>query len=122
MASGCGKWGKMSEIQLPYVSTLFLECDCGLLEHIAKFSYDPLDWVPEEKDPDRITSEMWLHVHLYSCRGFLRRLWRGLKFAFGYRCRYGEWDEIIMSTMDVIRLRQFLNQYLDDLYKEGQDG
>jgi hypothetical protein len=60
---------------------------------------------------------MYFDVHLSTWRGVFRRLWAAIKYVAGYRCRYGEWDEFILSTMDVIRLRSFLEQYLEDIDK-----
>lgn len=39
-----------------------------------------------------------LQVHLVNYRGFFNRLWIGLKYAFGYKSKYGDWDEMILDS------------------------
>jgi len=36
-------------------------------------------------------------------------LWYGLKYAFGYRSRYGAWDEMMFKPEDLLKLREHLD-------------
>lgn len=74
-----------------------LICACHSLEHMVMFWHDKEDGL------------VYVEVHLYTHEGFFKRLWRGLRFAFGYRCRYGEWDSVLLDEKSVITLREFLN-------------
>ena len=80
----------------------FIKCECGSLEHLVYFqSYNEVDW------PELIVS-----IHLANYNNFLRRLWVGLKYAFGYRCKYGDWDEILLWKDKIVELRDFLDEIL----------
>lgn len=61
-------------------------CLCSSEEHQLSFYYDKED------------KELIISIHLYSHKSILKRLIAGLKFAFGYRCKYGEWDSVILDS------------------------
>lgn len=71
-------------------------CSCASLEHQIMF------WHDKEYD--------YLHAcpHLVTYRGFFKRLWYGLRYAFGYKSRYGAWDELIFDKTDEEELLRFL--------------
>jgi hypothetical protein len=77
-------------------------CACHSLEHQIAFYYDS-----EEK-------LLYLYPHLVTHRGFFSRLCYGLKYAFGYKSRFGAWDEIIIDQAD----QQKLIEYIKDSKKE----
>ncbi len=79
---------------------LTIICDCHSLDHQVRFWWDDED------------NELYCEPHLYTHHGFFWKLWRGLKFAFGYRSRYGDWDEILFSTEDTKKLKEFLEEKL----------
>jgi hypothetical protein len=60
-------------------------CSCGSLEHQVSF------WLNWEDD------ELYLEIHLNNHDNFFKRLWTGLKYAFGYKSKYGHWDNIILD-------------------------
>jgi len=74
-----------------------LICECCSLDHQVSFA-------KFEDEPNTI----YVETHLTTHRGFLRRLWYGLKYAFGYKSRYGAWDEIILEEKSLADLRNFL--------------
>jgi hypothetical protein len=80
---------------------ILITCGCGVKEHMLKFSY----W-PDEEWP-----ELFFEFHLSTYRNVLRRLWVAIRYIFGYRCRYGEWDEFTMEPMDARDLAEFLIEY-----------
>lgn len=73
-------------------------CACHSLEHQVVFWYD------EEDD------ELHCEPHLSTNRGFFKRLWYGLKYAFGYKSRFGAWDSILFKEEDLTKLRTHLNK------------
>ena len=75
-------------------------CDCHSLEHQVAFWYDE-----EEKS-------LYIEPHLVTHRNFFKRLWVGLKYAFSYRSRFGEFDEVVLSPESQKKLRDILNKHL----------
>jgi len=77
-------------------------CACHSAEHNLQLAYydDADDW------------ELFVSVHLVS-RGLLSRLWTAIRYVFGYRCRYGEWEELLIGTRDAREVIEFLQAYLD---------
>lgn len=72
-------------------------CECNSLEHQIVFWYDEEDGF------------LWCEPHLVTRKGFLSRLWYGIKYAFGYKSCYGSWDSIIIKKEDMIKLKKCLN-------------
>jgi len=70
-----------------------LICDCSSREHQI---------IIEHNNEDNLT---YCHIHLVK-HGFWRRLKAGLKYIFGYKCRYGEWDEFILKPEHANQLRE----------------
>ena len=86
-----------------FEETEMMICECSSFEHQAKFYY----WKGENYDIFNVV------IHL-SGRGFFHRLWYGIKYIFGFKCRYGAWDEFLMSQKDRQLLRDFLNKEKSD--------
>ncbi|MFW6281297.1 MAG: hypothetical protein ACOC1O_00705 [bacterium] len=77
-------------------------CKCESPEHQVLIWYD-------EEDGD-----FYCEPHLTTHRNFFQRLWYGLKYAFGYKSKYGSWDEMIFKEEDLKELRDFLIEKLED--------
>ena len=75
-------------------------CDCHSLEHQVAFWYDEED------------KSLYIEPHLVTHINFFKRLWVGLKYAFGYRSRFGEFDEVVLSPESQKKLRDILNKHL----------
>ena len=73
-------------------------CKCNSIEHQASFWYDKED------------NEVSIEVHLTTHKSFLKRLWVGVKYAFGYKSKYGEWDTMILKNEDLNKLKKNLNK------------
>jgi hypothetical protein len=71
-----------------------LICDCNSCEHQIIFEYDQED------------NLIYCHIHLVK-HGFWRRFVAGMKYIFGYKCRYGQWDEFIFKPEHSKQLREF---------------
>lgn len=61
-----------------------LICDCSSSEHSVIFQYDEED------------KECYISIHL-SKLSLWNRLKHSFKYIFGYRCKYGDFDEIILN-------------------------
>ena len=70
-----------------------LICDCSSREHQIIIEHD---------NEYNLT---YCHIHLVK-NGFWRRLKAGLKYIFGYKCRYGQWDEFILKPEHANQLRE----------------
>lgn len=83
------------------LETYHFDCECQSPEHTLRFAVDP-----DSQDP-----ELYTEVYLNDHRGFFKRLWYGLRYIFGYQCRYGAWDCWVMREEDIGRLRNLLDRY-----------
>lgn len=75
-------------------------CDCENTEHQLIFSYD-------ENDKD--DESLYVTVHLKPEQNICKRIWRAVKYIFGYRSRYGEFDEFIFNPHDADRLQSVVD-------------
>lgn len=73
----------------------YVICECGTSEHQFHISYNSKD------------GDFYLTAHLESTR-FWKRLWRGIKYIFGYKSRYGEFGEILMTPVMAHQLGNWL--------------
>ena len=76
---------------------ILLLCECSSCEHQLIFSWDKHE------------NEVYTHVHLVPHDGFWKRLWAGLKYAFGHRSIYGDFDEIILRKKDADSLQKVVD-------------
>lgn len=87
--SNTAESGNKSKPLLPDV----LICECSSREHQVIIEHD---------EEDNLT---YCHIHLTQY-GFLKRLKMGLKYIFGYKCKYGQWDEFILRPEHSDKLRE----------------
>lgn len=90
-------------------------CTCTSLEHQFAISY-----LPGDKDKDLLPN-LFLSVHLSSCLPWYKRVWQGIKYVLGYRCKYGDFDEVWFQNEDVWRLKSILNEYISELTKQEKE-
>jgi len=74
-----------------------VQCTCGELEHIIGFS-----WRPKKNEKDY--EQMYIRYHLNYNWQWYKRLWQAIKHVIGYKSRYGDCGEIVMSKEDVEHL------------------
>jgi hypothetical protein len=72
-------------------------CDCHSLEH--QFSI----WYDED------LNQIYIEPHLYHSGNWFGKLWGGIKYIFGYKTRFGNWDETIIDTKDIPKLREYFD-------------
>jgi len=80
--------------------THYFECSCGSSEHTIRFILD--------KDEN----ELYTEIYLNQWRPLWKRILVGIKYIFGYKCKYGEWDCWILNQDDVLRLKNMLDEFL----------
>lgn len=73
-------------------------CRCSSLEHQISFWYD---------DEDK---QLYAEPHLVT-GSFFTRLIKGIKYIFGYKCKYGNFDSMIFKDEDLKELKDFLSKY-----------
>ena len=76
---------------------ILLLCDCSSAEHQLIVRWDNDD------------KEVSVNVHLANVDGFWKRLWHAAKYVFGYKSRYGAFDEIILRKEDADNLQKVVN-------------
>ena len=82
--------------------TEFFECACGGDEHTLRFIVDTKD------------KELYASVYLNNYRSIWQRVWVAVKYVFGYKCKYGHWDNWILNPEDAVRLKQMLERMEED--------
>lgn len=74
---------------------LFLICECKNIEHLVRFT--------------RFEDMMFMEVHLVKLP-FWKRVIHAIKYIFGYKCRYGDFDEFIFQSTDWDKLQDIANE------------
>ena len=78
-------------------------CECSSAEHQMVLRFE------DDEDLGRM---VYVEIHLMPLRWY-ERLWQGLKYIFGYKCCYGDFEEMILSprhARQVYDLYRFLNK------------
>jgi hypothetical protein len=88
--------------------TQYFGCSCYSSEHTLMFNY-------YRDDDDPSLSEIYTTIYIGSTETFWRRLWQFIKFLFGYRCRYGDFDCFCMKAQDIDRLMSLLKAWKSDI-------
>lgn len=78
------------------VNEIFI-CQCYNIEHQLTFSYFIED------------DEVFVSIHLLPEYNILKRIWKAIKYIFGYRCQYGHFDEFIFKKSDADKLQKVVN-------------
>lgn len=74
-------------------------CDCNSSDHQVLVFYD-------KKDEDK---NAYLNIHLTNNRGFMDRVKYAFKYIFGYKSRYGAWDEFILNPADADKFQAMVD-------------
>ncbi len=70
-------------------------CDCNSHEHQI---------IVEIVGDEESGAFALCHIHLSNYKGFLQRLWTGIKYAFGYKSVNGHWDSFVLEDKHVDQL------------------
>ena len=52
--------------------------------------------------------EIYLHVQLNNGKWY-QRVWKAIKYVFGYKCKFGHFDEFIISSENYEHLKAMVN-------------
>lgn len=74
-------------------------CQCENTEHQLVFSY-----FPDDEDP-----EIYVTIHLKPERSIFKRIKNAVKYIFGHRSRFGDFDEFLFKKEDANRLQAIVN-------------
>lgn len=80
------------------MKTNFFSCECGSLNHTFFISVDE--------------DSCYISVHLYP-KSFFERVIHAVKYIFGFRSKYGDFEEILINKEDVKDIINILNNYLN---------
>lgn len=75
---------------------IYIECAGGCPEHLLQF--------------ERYDEFVYVYTLLTNQDNFFKRVWIAIKYIFGYKCRYGHFDEILLSRDSVDKLCKFLKK------------
>lgn len=84
--------------------TEYFECQCGSEEHSVKFHLS-LDDEPAD-------TCLYLCTYMDNRRGFWRRLWLGLRYAFGHQSEYGAFGSWLLQPSDAARLGDMCGRFI----------
>jgi len=91
----------------------YFTCECYSDEHTLRFSYI--------RDPDYL--EVYTSVYVgRTDGGFFKRFWSFIKYVFGHRCKYGDFDCFCLHPKDVNKLIRLLRAYRDDMESAKEEG
>jgi hypothetical protein len=77
----------------------YLECNCGGGDHVLRFTACD-------------DGDVYIDMALNHYCGFWRRLWLGMRYAFGYRSSYGYFTELMTNKKE-------LRKFVDDVCGDG---
>jgi len=81
--------------------TKILKCACSSYEHVV--------FIDEQQDIDsegEIYSTAYLSIHLSNLS-----FWKRLKYLFGYKCKYGSFEEILLHKENTKDLYEMLKRW-----------
>jgi len=79
----------------------YFECECGDMDHILRMCYfkDDVDF-------------MYVDVHLRQ-QTFFKRVWKAIKYVFGRRSAFGDFDEFLWGPREAKRARDMIDKFLE---------
>ena len=80
--------------------TMAVICDCGDCEHQLILYHN------KEEDLE----EYFLEIHLVTYENIFQRILAAIKYIFGYKSKYGDWDSIIITPTMAKSMARFLDK------------
>ena len=87
----------------------YFECVCSSKEHTF--------CVTSEESNDDWPPELLISLQLIQPRNLFKKLIISIKYLFGYKCRFGNWDVINLEEDETNRLIILLHQHKVRLHK-----
>jgi len=85
-----------------YNNTELFICECSSAEHQMIIRWDDWDGTDEE-------DFVFVTIHLNPERSIWKRIKHAVMYIFGYRCRYGHFDEIVLKKSDANKLQNVVD-------------
>lgn len=82
------------------MSRELLDCSCYSNEHIIL-----LEGFKEDK-------EIILSIHLARLPWY-GRIWHAIKYIFGYGCKYGNFEEIIITEKNAKKIKEYIENVIE---------
>lgn len=80
-----------------YINNELFVCQCENTEHQVIFTY-LLD-----------SNDVYMQVHLVHIPNIFKRIWNAVKYVFGYKSKYGCFDEFIFKNEDLWKLKKIID-------------
>ena len=86
----------------------YFDCQCHTPEHTIRLVIDP-----EYGD---------LHLEVFlGDNVWYMRIWKAIKYVFGYKCRYGHYDCTLLKPEDYERLEHLMKRSRDIIEKNKEN-
>lgn len=82
----------------------YFQCQCKSIEHILQMTF-----YKDDHDSDKM---LYVEVHLRQV-SFLKRVWHAIKYVFGYRSRFGDFEEFLWDADEAEKFRDMINTFLE---------
>jgi hypothetical protein len=96
-----------------YDSSEIFVCECGDVAHHIIFQV--WDWgknnIERLELPAECNIELSIHIPLNPEWKWHKRIWLALKYVFGYRCKFGHYDSMMVRRSDIPRIKSILDRY-----------
>ena len=76
----------------------YFKCACHSDEHTLTIYHDTED------------NELYVHVFLNDYDRWYIRVWKAVKYVFGYKSKYGHWDEIVLNKVEINKLKDLFEK------------
>jgi len=97
--------------KIPYESKDVLICSCNSDEHQYLIYYSD-----NESPNGQVSPTVHIHPYLITHKSFWKRVVVGIKYMFGYKTKYGHWDEFMFDPSDADKLQDVVD-YLRKIKK-----
>ena len=89
----------------------YIECSCQDSQHVTRFSW----WRWENDLNDTYWDELCIETQLNLVYPWYKRVWLGIKYIFGYQCKYGHWYEATFQKEEVKKLIEVCQEYVENI-------
>jgi len=101
------------------INTEFFNCECHCSEHVLRFIFfeDAITY-PDGSHEEWHDYGIYADVFLEDV-SFFKRLWRGIRYIFGHKCKYGHFGCWCMNVNETNKLRALLDRF-EECAKENE--
>lgn len=76
-------------------------CECGDTSHQFIVQDFGDEWIEEDGE-----KRLYISIHLNEDKNFFQRLFIAIKYLFGFKSKYGAFNEIILNKNQLKRLKE----------------